>query len=99
MCLCLRFTVRGRGKFHYRQLYNFKPAGSWVVKISAIMTIAARVTLGIPPPAYAARYAMVMQPPRLMTNTQTGSMSISKSIVIKKGLDDAGAVGGIFTCR
>ena len=50
------------------------------------MTIAARVTLGLPPPAYAARYAMVMQPPRLMTNMQTGSMSISKSIVIEKGL-------------
>ncbi len=66
------------------------------VKISAIMMIAARVTLGLPPQAYAARYAMVMQPPRLMTNMHTGPMSISKSIVIEKGLDDAGAVGGLL---
>ena len=64
------------------------------------MTIAARVTLGLPPPAYAARYAMVMQPPRLMTNTQTGSMSISKSIVIKKGpsMMVMGSLGS-FSCH
>ena len=28
MCLCLNLAMRGRGKFHYQQFYNFKPAGS-----------------------------------------------------------------------
>ncbi len=30
MCLCLNLTLRGRGKFHYQQFYNFEPAESWV---------------------------------------------------------------------
>jgi hypothetical protein len=34
MCLCLSLTVRGRGKFHYRQFYisNQLEAGSIVVR-------------------------------------------------------------------
>jgi len=39
--------------------------------------------MGFPFPAYTARCAMVAQPPRQITMTQTGSISTSKSIAIE----------------
>ena len=36
MYLCLNLTLRGRGKFHYRQFYNFEPARSGIRHMKSI---------------------------------------------------------------
>ncbi len=51
-------------------------------RIAVITVIKQRVTMGFPCPAYKGRCPMTAQPPRQITMMQTGSISISKSIVM-----------------